>query len=132
MPGWCQIYSNKKKTGFGFIAGAISLGAMAYLSHADYQSSFNDFNDLYGQYLSSSNPIEKADFKSQAQTSHEVIINSSDQVNTMLYGLAAIWIVNMVHAALVEPEEDIAVSKSDPNLIVKEVTENKVHAYNSK
>ena len=105
---------------------------MAYLTHADYQNSFDDFNDLYSQYLSSSNPIEKANFKSQAQTSHEVIISSSDQVNTMLYGLAAIWIVNMVHAALVEPEEDIAVSKSDPNLIVKKATENKVHAYNSK
>ena len=107
LPGWGQLYSGKRIPSISFLGSAVALGVLASMSHSDYQASLDDFNQFYGLYHSSSDPGEKSTLKGQAQNSHAQITNASGQVNTMLYALAGVWVANIIHAAIIEADEEV-------------------------
>ena len=107
LPGWGQLYSGKRIPSISFLGSAVALGVLASMSHSDYQASLDDFNQFYGLYHSSSDPGEKSMLKGQAQNSHAQITNASGQVNTILYALAGVWVANIIHAAIIEADEEV-------------------------
>ncbi len=123
MPGWGQFYSDNKLMGWSFLGGELALGALAYLSYSNYVSSHDDFDQFYGQYSSSSDPLDKQNYKTQAQSSHQELTDANDQMTLMLYGMGGLWIANMVHAYMTGPT-DIASNKGKPkiDLVLNEFT----------
>ncbi len=107
LPGWGQLYSGKRIPSISFLGSAVALGVLASMSHSDYQASLDDFNQFYGLYHSSSDPGEKSMLKGQAQNSHAQITNASGQVNTILYALAGVWVANIIHAAIIDADEEV-------------------------
>ncbi|MAV16279.1 MAG: hypothetical protein CMG08_05670 [Candidatus Marinimicrobia bacterium] len=107
LPGWGQLYSGKRIPSISFLGSAVALGVLASMSHSDYQASLDDFNQFYGLYHSSSDPGEKSTLKGQAQNSHAQITNASGQVNTILYALAGVWVANIIHAAIIDADEEV-------------------------
>ena len=101
--------------GWSFLGGELALGALAYLSYSSYLSSHDDFDQFYGQYSSSSDPLDKQNYKTQAQSSHQELTDANDQMTMMLYGMGGLWFANMLHAYMTGPT-DIAANKGKPEI----------------
>jgi len=111
IPGWGQFYSNRSLMGWTMLGSEIAVGALAYMQYSAYQTANDDFIDFQAQYRSSIIPTEIADLKQQAQSSYSDMSTAKDQVTTMVYAVGAIWVANMVHAAITGPKDVAAVEK---------------------
>jgi len=108
LPGWGQLYSDDRTMGWSFLGAELVLGTLALLSYSEYTSSHDDFDQYYNQYHTSLNPLEKQNYKEQAQSSHKSLSDANDQMTLMLYGLGTIWIANMVHAYMNGPTDNLS------------------------
>ena len=111
IPGWGQFYSNRSLMGWTMLGSEIAVGALAYVQYNAYQAANDDFIDFQTQYHASVNPTEIAVLKQQAQSSYTDMSTAKDQVTTMVYAVGAIWVANMVHAAITGPKDMAAVEK---------------------
>jgi len=111
IPGWGQFYSNRSLMGWTMLGSEIAVGALAFVQYSAYQTANDDFLDFQDQYRSSINPTEITDLKQQAQSSYSDMSTAKDQVTTMVYAVGAIWVANMVHAAITGPKDVAAVEK---------------------
>jgi len=111
IPGWGQFYSNRSLMGWTMLGSEIAVGALAFMQYSAYQTANDDFIDFQAQYRASINPTEITDLKQQAQSSYSDMSTAKDQVTTMVYAVGAIWVANMVHAAITGPKDVAAVEK---------------------
>jgi len=123
LPGWGQLYSDRKLMGWSILGGEAVIGALAYSQYSKYQTSHDNFNQFYNQYHASSNPIEKQDFRMQAEANHQELSTANEEMTMMLYALGGIWVANMIHAYMTGPS-DVALEKEKPSveLVLNEYT----------
>ena len=123
VPGWGQLYSDRKLMGWSILGGEAVIGALAYSQYSKYQTSHDNFNQFYNQYHVSSNPIEKQDFRMQAEANHQELSTANEEMTMMLYALGGIWVANMIHAYMTGPS-DVALEKEKPSveLVLNEYT----------
>ncbi len=117
LPGWGQFYSGRSLMGWAFLGSEAAVGALAYLSYSTYQTHYDSFDQSYLQYSQSPNPLEKQTFKAEAQSNHQSMVDANDQMTLMLYAVAGIYVANIVHAAMLDPQNDIVSKKSSVNLV---------------
>ena len=117
LPGWGQFYSGRSLMGWAFLGSEAAVGALAYLSYSTYQTHYDSFDQSYLQYSQSPNPLEKQTFKAEAQSNHQSMVDANDQMTLMLYAAAGIYLANIVHAAILDPQNDIVSKKSSVNLV---------------
>ena len=117
LPGWGQFYSGRSLMGWAFLGSEAAVGALAYLSYSTYQTHYDSFDQSYLQYSQSPNPLEKQTFKAEAQSNHQSMVDANDQMTLMLYAAAGIYVANIVHAAMFDPQNDIVSKKSSVNLV---------------
>jgi hypothetical protein len=123
VPGWGQLYSDRKLMGWSILGGEAVIGALAYSKYSKYQTSHDNFNQFYNQYHVSSNPIDKQDFRMQAEANHQELSTANEEMTMMLYALGGIWVANMIHAYMTGPL-DVALEKEKPSveLVLNEFT----------
>ena len=97
--------------GWTMLGSEIAVGALAYMQYSASQAANDDFLALQTQYRASNDPTEIADLKQQAQSSYSEMSTANDQMTTMIYAVGAIWVANMVHAAITGPKDVAAVEK---------------------
>lgn len=115
LPGWGQFYSDRGLMGWAFLGTEVAIGALAYLSYSTYQTHYDDFDQSYSQYSLSSDPLEKQIFKLDAQSNHQSMVEANDQMTFMLYAVGGIYILNILHAAILGPKNETASKKSSIN-----------------
>ena len=123
LPGLGQFYSDRNSWGWIWLGSEIAVSALAYSQYSKYQTSHDNFNQFYNQYHVSSNPIEKQDFRMQAEANHQELSTANEEMTMMLYALGGIWVANMIHAYMTGPS-DVALEKEKPSveLVLNEYT----------
>ena len=117
VPGWGQMYSDQKLTGWSILGGEIVLGVLAYTAYNSYNSSKNDMIDFNQQYNIGTDPAQIADLKSKVLQAYDDQVDSNDQMTNMIYAAGALWGINIVHAFLTGPQSDIASGVSGFDLV---------------
>ncbi len=112
LPGWGQLYSGRKLTGWTFLGGELVLGALAFISYSTYQTAYDDATNFHQQYESATDPAQIQNFKVQTQEALDDVVAANDQLTTMLYAAGGLWAINVVHALLTGPKENMAAKKT--------------------
>ena len=116
VPGWGQMYSDRSLMGWAFLGAEVAVGALAYASYSNYQTHYDSFDQSYLQYNQSPDPLEKQNFKLDAQSNHQSMVDANDQMTLMLYAAGGIYVINILHAAILGPKSETASKKSNINL----------------
>ena len=112
LPGWGQMYSDRSLMGWAFLGAEVALGALAYASYSTYQTHYDSFDQSYSQYSLSSDPLEKQTFKLDAQSNHQSMVDANDHMTLMLYAAGGVYVINILHAAILGPKRETASKKS--------------------
>ena len=117
LPGWGQMYSDRKLMGWSFLGGELLLGALAFASHSVYQTAYDDVNTYHGQYKNATDPVKIQEFKALSQQAEVDVTDANDQLTMILYTTGGLWVINVVHAMLTGPKDDVAVKKTRFDLV---------------
>ena len=117
LPGWGQMYSDRKLMGWSFLGGELLLGALAFASHSVYQTAYDDVNTYHGQYKNATDPVQIQEFKALSQQAEVDVTDANDQLTMILYTTGGLWAINVVHAMLTGPKEDVAAKKTKFDLV---------------
>ena len=117
IPGFGQIYSGKKGSGFTILLLEAGLIGMAAKSNSDYASFQTEYNTQLANYDDSTGD-ELVGYKVLVKKARSDMMDSNDQLNLFIYASAGLWAINTIHAFLVGPkpddDDDEEASKSPP------------------
>jgi TM2 domain-containing membrane protein YozV len=105
VPGFGQIYSGKKGSGFAILLLEAGLIGMAAKSNSDYASFQTEYNTQLANYDDSTGD-ELAGYKVLVKKARSDMVASNDQLNLFIYASAGLWAINTIHAFLVGPKPD--------------------------
>jgi TolB-like protein len=111
LPGFGQIYSDKKMWGYGWMAAELAIGGLIASTYSSYQSANSDYNNLMGLYNSAILDDDIVSYRSQAESKYTEMENAEKQINMFIQAAAGIWVTNMIHAYLVGPSADATADK---------------------
>ena len=118
IPGFGQIYSGKKGSGFTILLLEAGFIGMAAKSNNDYLAFQTEWNTQLVNYQSATVPADIADYKVLVDQARSDMMDSNDQLNLFIYASAGLWAINTIHAFLVGPkpddDDDEEASKSSP------------------
>ena len=117
VPGWGQLYSDRKLVGWSILGGELALGALAFSAYSSYSTANSDLTTYNQQYNNATDPAQIADLRSKTLQAEADQVSSNDQMTTMLYAVGALWSINVVHAFLTGPKSDTASRKSGFDLV---------------
>ena len=117
VPGWGQLYSDRKLVGWSILGGELALGALAFSAYSSYSTANSDLVAYNQQYNNATDPAQIADLRSKTLQAEADQVSSNDQMTTILYAVGALWSINVVHAFLTGPKSDTASRKSGFDLV---------------
>ena len=117
VPGWGQLYSDRKLVGWSILGGELVLGALAFSAYSSYSTANSDLITYNQQYNNATDPAQIADLRSKTLQAEADQVSSNDQMTTILYAVGALWSINVVHAFLTGPKSDTASRKSGFDLV---------------
>ena len=105
VPGTGQMYSKRKYVGMGFLATELTLGGFMFIWHSDYKQSWGGFQNTYNNYQNLTDPKDLLELRPDiVRYARETKRYNNLMRNVRNLGLG-IWVVNMIHAYIVGPEE---------------------------
>ena len=105
VPGTGQMYSKRKYIGMGFLATELTLGGFALLWHSDYKQSWGGFENTYTNYQNYSDPKMLLELRPDIVRYAEETKRYNDLMRNVRNLGLGIWVINMIHAYIVGPEE---------------------------
>jgi len=106
LPGSGQIWADKKYPGYTFMGIEATLGISVLVVHNQYNKSWGGFEKNYIAYKNGTDPHELLDLRPRVvQYAKETERYNAFMKNIRTISLS-IWVVNMIHAYLVTPDED--------------------------
>ena len=106
LPGFGQIYSDKKIWGYGWMAAELAIGGLIASTYSSYQTANSDYNSLMGLYNSAIQDDDIVNYRSQAESKYAEMETAEQQIKLFMQAAAGIWVTNMIHAYLVGPVPD--------------------------
>jgi hypothetical protein len=106
LPGFGQIYSDKKMWGYGWMAAEVAIGGLIASRYSSFQTANSDYNSLVGLYNDAIDSDEIDLYKTQARSKFDEMEVAERQIKLFMQAAAGIWVTNMIHAYLVGPVPD--------------------------
>ncbi len=107
LPGSGQIWAEKKYPGYSFMGLESLLGISALLVYSRYNNSWGGFEKSYNDYQQGTDPHELIKLRPKViQYANETARYNAFMKNIRTISLS-IWIINMIHAYLVTPGDDL-------------------------
>lgn len=107
LPGWGQLYSGRKTSGWSWMGAEAVLGTMALLSYSKYSKSYDLFEYRFLEYNNAIEHDEIQEFKSEAKAVLKDEHEANDQIKLFVSGIVTVWLANMVHAYIAGPLPEI-------------------------
>lgn len=106
IPGSGQIWAQKKYPGYGFMGTEATLGMAALIAYYEYNKAWGGFEKNYSAYQNGTDPHSLIGLRPKiVQYAADTKRYNAFMRNIRSIGLS-IWVVNMVHAYLVAPNDD--------------------------
>jgi hypothetical protein len=106
LPGFGQIYSDKKMWGYGWMAAEVAIGGLIASTYSSFQTASSDYNNLMGLYNSAILDDDIVMYRSQAESKYAEMETAEQQIKLFMQAAAGVWVTNMIHAYLVGPVPD--------------------------
>ena len=103
LPGFGQIYSGRKISGFGFMLLEAGLLGMAAKSNSDYTSFQTEYNTQLANYNAATVPVDIANYKVLVDQARTDMNGANDQLVLFSSVAIGVWVLNSVHAFLTGP-----------------------------
>lgn len=103
VPGFGQLYSGRKMSGFGFMLLEAGLIGMAAKSNSDYATFQSEFDAQLANYNAATVPEEIASYKVLVDQARTDMNGANDQLVLFSSAAAGVWVVNALHAFLTGP-----------------------------
>jgi len=103
LPGFGQLYSGRKMSGFGFMLIEAGLIGMAAKSNSDYATFQSEFDAQLANYNAATVPEEIASYKVLVDQARTDMNGANDQLVLFSSAAAGVWVVNALHAFLTGP-----------------------------
>ena len=117
VPGWGQLYSDRKLMGWSILGGEAVIGVLAISAYSAYSKANSDLVSFNEQYKSATDPLQIADLRAKTLQAEVDQISSNDQMTMMIYAAGGIWAINVVHAMLSGPKSNMASKKSGFDIV---------------
>ncbi len=123
VPGFGQLYSGRKLSGFGFMLLEAGLIGMVAKSNSDYTSFQSEYNTQLANYQAATVPNEIASYKVLVDQARLDMNSANEQLVLFSSAAAGIWVLNALHAVLTGPKmADSGEKKSPVRLAFNPVT----------
>jgi hypothetical protein len=113
VPGLGQFYSGNKLFGTGFLAGELAVVGLFAATFSTYQTATDDYNNYNNLYLNEENQDLIVEYRAEVEKSHQDIEASKALMDNLASAAGGIWVLNVVHAFLIKPDNSTA-SKEHP------------------
>ena len=114
VPGFGQLYSGRKLSGFGFMLLEAGLIGMVAKSNSDYTSFQSEYNTQLANYQAATVPDEIASYKVLVDQARLDMNSANDQLVLFSSAAAGIWVLNALHAVLTGPKMADSGEKKSP------------------
>ncbi len=113
VPGLGQFYSGNKLFGTGFLAGELAVVGLFAATFSTYQTATDDYNNYNNLYLNEENQDLIVEYRAEVEKSYQDIEASKALMDNLASAAGGIWVLNVVHAFLIKPDNSTA-SKEHP------------------
>ena len=111
IPGWGQTYSDNKRKGLLFTAGALTSGATYYFFNQEFSKKKTDYEIALDDYNQASSIDDKLRLKAIADDFQRKAYNAETDRNSAIAILAGVWAFNMLDAVVFFPEGQVLFPK---------------------
>ena len=107
IPGSGQIWVERKYPGYGFMGTEATLGIAALIAYYEYNKAWNGFEKNYKAYQNGMDPYDLYLLRPKIVEYAKDTRRYNSFMKNIRSIAASIWIVNMFHAYLVAPSDDL-------------------------
>jgi TolB-like protein len=104
LPGFGQLYSGRKISGFSFLLLEAGMIGMAAKSNSDYASFQTEYDTQFANYNAATVPADIASYKTLVDQARMDMTGANDQLTLFFAAAGGLWLINVVHAFLTGPE----------------------------
>jgi TolB-like protein len=104
LPGFGQLYSGRKISGFSFLLLEAGMIGMAAKSNSDYASFQTEYDTQLANYNAATVPADIASYKALVDQARTDMTGANDQLTLFFAAAGGIWLINAIHAFLTGPD----------------------------
>jgi TolB-like protein len=104
LPGYGQIYSGRKISGFRFLLLEASMIGMAAKSNSDYASFQTEYDTQLANYNAATVPTDIASYKALVVQARTNMTSANDNLTLFSAAAGGLWLINAIHAYLTGPD----------------------------
>ena len=104
LPGFGQLYSGRKISGFSFLLLEAGIIGMAAKSNSDYASFQTEYDTQLANYNAATVPADIASFKALVDQARTDMTGANDQLTLFSAAAGGLWLINAIHAFLTGPD----------------------------
>ena len=104
LPGFGQLYSGRKISGFSFLLLEAGMIGMAAKSNSDYASFQTEYNTRLANYNAATAPEDIASYKVLVNRARADMTSANDQLTLFSAAAGGLWLINAIHAFLTGPD----------------------------
>ena len=104
LPGFGQLYSGRKISGFSFLLLEAGIIGMAAKSNSDYASFQTEYDTQLANYNAATVPADIASYKALVDQARTDMTGANDQLTLFSAAAGGLWLINAIHAFLTGPD----------------------------
>ena len=108
VPGFGQLYSGRKLSAYSFMGVELALIGMAYNSQSTFNSLQSDQDAARALYDASTSQADIETYAAQLVAIDADLKAENDQLMLFSASAAGLWAVNVIHAFITGPRDDLA------------------------
>ena len=113
IPGFGQLYSGRKMSGYAFLGLELTMIGLAASTQSTFNSLKTDQDNISALYNASTKQSDIQAYASELVSIDKDMQAANDQLMLFSASAAGLWALNVVHAILTGPRDNIA---SLPNI----------------
>jgi TolB-like protein len=104
LPGFGQLYSGRKISGFSFLLLEAGMIGLVFKSNSDYASFQTEYDTQLANYVAATVPADIASYKLLVDQARTDMSGANDQLALFSAAAGGLWLINVVHAFLTGPD----------------------------
>ncbi|NQV37223.1 MAG: hypothetical protein HQ509_04350 [Candidatus Marinimicrobia bacterium] len=118
VPGWGQLYSEKKIWGYGWILTEAALASLTYLSFSNFNTANTDYTKYKNLYNLETDEALVIEYRTKSEENHDLMVKAENEIKLYYNIIGGLWIANAIHAYIIGPKQDLTSDQRDNLFLV--------------